>query len=265
MREHTERELVLAEWFLLWEDDEEMAGDPAGAMEVERIRSELRRRYLATLAPVAVSRCPFTDEVLTYPMDIVDLDGPFWDVENPVRLPPPETPETFVGLAGALRVSTDEDAGAGPGEVAYFPFLARPGPEVPYVIPEVLSVEGVVAVVSTLSVGPHRGYPIAYFAAPGTDREGVPTVDEWGSDRAWRRDRARGWVWDSSGVDEDDFDYDLGPWVDEGKLRWIEPGDETSTVRSGRQRCPYLDLPGRREVTRIEEHQVWWPSSSPDE
>ncbi len=244
-----DREMVLAEWFLIYEDDDD--DDAETRRVVGDRRTELRDKYLATLEPVEVSRCPITEEVLRYPLDVVDLDGPFWDVRNPARLPPPEEPATFLGLTGAVQLTVD---------VPYFPFLARPGPEVPFVLPHVLSENEVTAVVSAVLVGSHAAFALAYFAEPGADHESLPTIDEWGSDRAWRRAGKRGWVWDSADTDEDSFDYELAPWIEQGKLRWIEPYDPSFTLRQGLDGCPYVGQPGHREVTRIEDLEVWWPS-----
>jgi len=252
MSQYSERELLIAEWFLVYADHEE--DDEETRRQVAEIRTELREKYLAQLEPVGVSRCPYTGEELRYPIDTVGLDGPFWDVRNPVRLPPPETPETFFGLAGAVQLTED---------IPYFPFLARPGPEVPFVLPDVLERPDVTAVVSALLIGSHAGFAIAYFAEPGTDHERLPTVDEWGSDRAWRRTRDQGWVWDSANVDEASYDYELAPWIEQGKLRWIEPYDRSLELREGVDGCPYVGQPGHREVTRIEDLEVWWPSDPP--
>lgn len=255
VNECTERELVLAEWFLLYTDDEDDDEDTRAEVGVRR--DESREKYLAQLEPVELSRCFFTDEVVSYPVDTVSLDGPFWDVRNPARTMPPESPATLVGLSGAVQLTGDA------ADIPYFPFLARPGPEVPFVLPGVLDREGLVAVISAVLIGPHAGFPIAYFAEPGTDLEGVPAIDEWGSDRAFRRNPTRGWVWDSSTTPEDAYDYDLAPWIEQGKLRWIEPYDRSLVVRSGVDGCPYIDQIGHREVTRIEDLEVWWPSNAP--
>lgn len=75
---HAERELVLAEWVLQYTDVDE--DDAETRRQVGDIRAELSEKYLSMSRPVETSRCPSTDEVLRYPRDVVDLDGPFWDV-----------------------------------------------------------------------------------------------------------------------------------------------------------------------------------------
>lgn len=244
-----ERQRTVAEYHLIWEDDED--DSPALRDQVLARRTELRRTYLDLLPSVPVSRCPFGGDVLQRAIDVVDLDGLYWEAERPTRPPVEEAPTSFVGLVGALRLGEP---------IALAPFLAKPGPEVPYVRPDVLGRPGVGAVVSTLAVGPHTGYPIAYFFDPAHGP--VPDdlrMNEWGSERFRVRDGSGTWRWGTELDDESTYDYDLRPWLERGDLQWIAPGDADLVLRQGAQDCPYLDLPGHRAVTRVEEGEVWWP------
>ena len=56
------------------------------------------------------------------------------------------------------------------------------------------------------------------------------------------------------------MDFDLSSWIGAGKLLWIGPGDTSLELRSDVEECPYLDLDGRREMSRIQDGKVWRPS-----
>jgi len=198
-----------------------------------------RDEYLDLLPYRAVSRCPHTGLVALYPIDDAGLDGLWWRYEEPER-PLADLPPTLFALTGAVDV-TD------PIEPA--PFAVRPGPGAPYVLPRLLIEDQTVAVVSSITIGRHPGYVIAYYA-----RESLSTpctAAEWGTNR-WTltalqtREPATIEVTEL----ESERDYELAPWIESGRLRWIPPDDDTLTLRSGTEGCPYLDLPGRRsEIT----------------
>ena len=135
------------------------------------------------------------------------------------------------------------------------PWLACPGPGVPYVLPRLLADDGVRAVVSTVRVGAHTGYVIAYFAK--TAPSGVRSANDWGAPdhRLRRADGSVGW--DATFDDPASFDFALEPWVERGRVHWIAPGDPDLTLRSGLVGCPYLSLPGTRSWQRIQEGEVW--------
>lgn len=247
------RRLTVAEYFLVWEDSDD--DSPSLREQLQGRRSELRETYLSLLARVPVARCPFTDVVVERTIDDVDLDGLWWEARGPTRPPVEPAPPTFIGMTGAVRLG---------GPVAWAPFLAKPGPEVPYVRPDLLERPGVTAVLSAIQIGPHTGYPVTYFL----DSSLVPVpdelrVNEWGSERFRIEDERGVWRWGSELDDENRYDYDLRPWLERGDLQWIEPGDTDLELRTGVAGCPYLDLDGRRAVTRIEEGDVWWPGDDP--
>jgi hypothetical protein len=204
-----------------------------------------RSRYLEGLHCVNISRCPISGEVLGRRIDVDGLDGPWWDDENPIR-PVDEQPVTFVALCGAVRLGAD---------ITPAPFLTKPGPEAPFVVPELLAVDGVTAVISSLDIGPHLAYPITYWAHSLPDD--TPRPNEWGAS-SYQLPNGR---WGADDVFETAYDDELAPWIDANKLAWIAPDDTSLTVRTGRDGCPYVDLPGRRTVTRIHDGNVWWPET----
>jgi hypothetical protein len=201
----------------------------------------LEERYLETLPEPEISRSPHTGEVFRHSLDTGGLDGPWWRYENPLRPIGEELPETVVAFTGAVKLNE-------PVEV--FPFLCKPGPEAPFVIPRLLRAESVRAVVSQMPIGRHVGYPIVYFAEDPP--ETLQRFNTWGADRY---ETYLGW--DSVPEGSVELDYDLAPWVERGKLLWISPGDDRLVLQLGADRCPYFDLPGRRGFMRIQAGDVW--------
>lgn len=201
-------------------------------------------RYAAELPRVRLSRCPFTAEVLQHSVDTFGLDGPWWEYEVPTR-PDEVTPDSFYALTGAMRLAS---------RVEHTDVIVRPGPGVPFVVPWMLEHPMIKAVVSTVPVGGHTGYVVAYFAddpAPLLRR-----FNTWGrSSYSFRAGSQKAWSVAPEG--EEFVDYDLGRWIDEGKLSWIAPGDTTLSLRDGTDGCPYLDLTGSRNFASIRYGQVF--------
>lgn len=139
-------------------------------------------------------------------------------------------------------------------------FQAHTGPEVPYVIPRILSKPGITAVISQLDMTPgHIAYVIAYFA------ERRPPVQELASnwprtvflyttalgEHRWRFDNCK-------------WDFDLGPWLERGKIRWCQPrGDNRTLSDEPASQCPYLEVRGERQRMVVQRDQVWG-MGSPD-
>lgn len=186
--------------------------------------------YEAWQPDVALSRDPWTYEELVLPIDLEGLDGPWWNYFNPRRRLPASLPDGFAGLDGSVSVS---------GPVPGVPFAACPGPPVPTVMPGVLEAGDVAAVVSSLPLGPNTAYPVAYFVSPGAGRR--PVLNEWGTGHFLGR--VDGQMARLRGPDHE-RDSDLRPYLEAGTLRWIEPEDDTLTVREGAPGCPYLEIEG---------------------
>ena len=229
----------------------------APEVDADRLTSLVNRQvdliyeYQDGFQPRPVARCPFTGAVAGLAIDTFDLDGFWWDWGAPLR-GEDDLPDTTFAYNGALRLGVP---------VAWAPFVARPGPEVPFVVPRVLDHPAMHAVISTLPVGPHLGYPIVYFAQP------VPAdlrrVNDWGASRYFAQTSAGfGEVYVPEGVAE--YDWDLAPWIERGKLSWIAPGDDSLTLRTSVDDCPYLNLEGHRQIPVILEGQVHWRGDGDD-
>lgn len=199
-----------------------------------RAAESAEREYERRLPRLAQGCCPFDHKPLYRTFDPHGLDGPWWHPDatpaEPVSCP------HFCCLRGAVHFNGHAPRGGD--------FQAHVGPEAPYVIPAILDQPGVVAVVSQVRMTPgYIAYFIAYFAqrrppvrqlAANWPRTLFAYVTGAG-DRRWR-------------VDEVEQDFDLGRWVEAGKLRWCPP-DDSSTLAPFPQpasSCPYVGLPGER-------------------
>lgn len=123
------------------------------------------------------------------------------------------------------------------------------------VLPRLLTIPGIKAVISSVRIGPHQGYPIAYFASG--DQTGVERINTWGTKYYTFVDRYNMLRWGESLVSCSDYDFHLEPWIEGGQLLWIAPGDQTLTIQSGTTGCPYLGLDGSRQLQRIERGRAW--------
>ena len=211
-------------------------------LRLDRLRAE----YIAGVPAVPLSRCPFTNEVMQHSIDDHGLDGLWWDYNTPAR-PGERLPSSYFAMTGALRLK---------GSVSRAPFLCKPGPEVPYVVPRLLRYSMIMAVISSIPVDEHQGYVITYFARPVP--LDIPRINTWGAiDYVFPNDKGKV-CWDTHPYDPKDFYFELEPWISAGRVRWIAPGDQTLTLRDTTSGCPYLGLEGRRTITRIQEGKVWW-------
>jgi hypothetical protein len=109
--------------------------------------------------------------------------------------------------------------------------------------------------VSSLLVGEHVGYPIVYYASPVP--HDLVRVDDWGHafHSFVREDGSPGTAHAVQRSAEKDFD--LEPWLEQGKLAWIAPGDLTLALRRGSDGCPYVGLQGERGRQYFQGGRSW--------
>ncbi len=200
--------------------------------------AELGRTYEAGLPQVPFARCPIGGEVQFHSFDPFGLDGPWWNHDAPLR-PLMERIPSCLAVTGAVALG---------GDAGNVPWLCRPGPGAPYVLPHLLAVDGVFATIRQLAVGPHTAWAVCYFGAevPG----GMAMPNAWGTGTYWdASDGAPGWT--STPVDPAEREFTLSPWIARGKLYWIAPGDDTLTLRTEVASCPFVGLPGEQREQRI--------------
>lgn len=206
----------------------------------------LAEEYRDRLPRLPLSRCPFTGAEVRHSFDPYDFTGMWWQRDDPIR--PDDEPEAgqfFLALSGAVRISEP---------VEHTQFLVVPGPGLPFVIPRVLELPQVRAVLSYAPIGRHHGFSVAYFASAPLEGVRPPTL--WGTD--WTViDPSRRDPDDDLPDMEEDFDYDLEPWIRARKLSWIAPNDRTLTLRLDVAGCPYLGLTGDRHVQRVHYGETW--------
>ena len=204
-----------------------------------------RDAYAATVPTVSLSRCPLTQEPLVYPVETRGLEGLWWRYEAAVRPFQRPLPSLFA-VTGAVRLN---------GPPAWAPFLCKPGPEAPFVLPRLLDHPGITAVLSSLDIGAHTGYAIIYFSVAVS--HDVPRPNHWGMNRSVFTAANGLAAWDAQPEDPAEFDFALAPWIESGKLLWIAPGDTALTLRRTAGGCPYLDLPGTHNIVRIQQGERW--------
>ncbi len=225
----------------------ELLKSRAEVQSLHRAQSEMRQRleeYFESLPRIAVAPCPFDGRVLVRSFDPFGFDGPWWG-SNAAPKEPPACPH-FCVMGGAVRFDGRPARG---GE-----FRALTGPEVPFVYPRVLAMPGMLAVVSELPMDHGLlAYAISYFA----ERRPPPQHLVGG----WRR-TTHGWVTQlgETGfrIENDPWDFDLGPWLARGKLRWCPPGSDNTKLADPTGPCPYVDLPGQRKYLLVSGDSVGW-------
>jgi hypothetical protein len=199
--------------------------------------------YFDGLPRITVSACPFCGAALERAFDPWGLDGPWWGKTAVCKFDEPPACEHFQVLLGAVTVDPA-------GVPARLVMSGMPGPEVPFVVPRLMDLPGMLAVVGKLEMvcsGP--AYPIAFFSTeeihPGSLHQEWRRTDMW-YDRGGHR------LWS---VKNDVWDFDLQPFVDDDRLRWVvldtqllDTQDDPPAVykASDGHACPFVNLPGER-------------------
>jgi len=219
-------------------------GNMTAMSQARREREQIRATYYEELPRITASCCPFDGKPLVRTFDPFGFDGFWWQPDAM----PPELPACthFCVLRGAVHFQGKKPRGGA--------FEVHPGPEVPYVIPRLLEMEGMIAVISqTEMLAGYRVFLIAYFARRR------PPVQELTAD--WPRKIFTyttdfgevGWQFPN-----DPWDFELRPWALEGKLRWCLPGsDNTGLSDDPPEQCPYLAIEGQRTRIVIKGEHFW--------
>jgi hypothetical protein len=199
---------------------------------------QLNAAYNEGLPRVVMSCCPICGRSLVRTFDPMGFDGLWWRSDYPTE-EVPSCPH-FCVLSGAVTYQGLPPR-AGSQEVS-------PGPEVPFVYPRLLGLPGVVAVISALPMeNGYLAYSIGYFADKRPPGEQL--VAGWRGKVHYWKDQLGGSGWR---IENDQWDFDLRPWLEQGKIRWTAPGsDRTKLADEPWDRCPYSDLPGQHKAVVV--------------
>jgi hypothetical protein len=194
--------------------------------------------YFEDLPRLVMSCCPFDGKPLVRTFDPFGFDGLWWHPDMPTEELP--TCPHFCVLGGAVNYQGLPPR-AGNVEII-------PGPEIPFVYPRLLALPGVVAVISSLPMeNGYLAYPIAYFAKRRPPGEQL--VAGWRGTEHWWNEQLGGAHYR---IENDKWDFDLRPWLQQGKVLWTTPGSDRSALSNEPwDGCPYLDLPGKPKAVRI--------------
>lgn len=212
-------------------------GPPLSGHPGARVRDayyQVMGEYADRLPRVVMGACPFTGAALKCSFDPYRLDGPWWWKDRPFDIEEPEAPETFRVLLGALALN-----GRTPTETTD---QVYPGPEVPFVVPRLLGLPGMVAVIGRLELATGDvAYPISYWSTEpiAPDRLHQP----WLRQELWFPDGAGSQLWL---IANDPWDFELEGWIARDKLFWLEPGGQQVLGRRSGAACPYVNLAGDR-------------------
>ncbi len=219
-------------------------------------QNRLLDEYAEILPFVPVGRCPFTGDILEYVLDPLGLDGMWWCPNVLAKYPEPHASQHFRTLLGAIDFH-----GRIPAEAKVHREV-RPGPGVPFVVPQMLTIPGMRAVIAQvdLALG-DTGYAISYFSEGPV--HGGYLHQPWGRNAYQVFDADGNYeAWSTS---SEAWDYALGPWLDRELLLWIEPGDAKLVLHKGKP-CPYENLAGTRAPQEISEGTIYLltsPSGGP--
>ncbi|MBD3299262.1 MAG: hypothetical protein GF341_11440 [candidate division Zixibacteria bacterium] len=208
-------------------------------------RDKLRQEYFDRLPRILVSRCPVCKTELMRAFDPWGLDGLWWQEEEFTEFEEPPACEHFAVLTGALNLNGLPPLGGRS--------QANPGPEVPYVIPAVLDLPTMTAVIAQIPMeNGYTAFPIAYFCERQPPPEAL--TQPWRETSYNYTDVEGNPAWT---VKTDPWEFELGPWIQKGKVKWIAPNDDQFQIRSGAPNdYPYADVEGLREQLQITDEEM---------
>ena len=193
---------------------------------------ELSKTYMEGLERFDVSRCPFTGATYHFSCDTRGLDGPWWDAKQPLR-PIEEQTDSFIALTGSVNII---------GETPDIPFMVKPGPAVPWVCPRLLENEDICAVLSHIKIGMYDAYVVVYYSEDRSYE--IERINSWGTETYLAEDQDGAGVMGSTFDESEEYDFNIAPWIERGKLKWISIGDRTLELQDRIDNCPYIDLEG---------------------
>jgi hypothetical protein len=202
--------------------------------------------YFRELPKLAMACCPHCDKPLFRTFDPFGLDGLWW--RSDAQPDEPQPCPHFCVMLGAVDLRTSQPRPD---------FDVSPGPGAPFVVPRLLAQAGVVAVVSEIQMTDGAvAYPIAYFAKR---RPPIQTLTApWARTNFVYTTQLGVHAWRSAGEPAPDapapdtWDFDLGPYVSRGDVRWCDPGSDGSALSTAAPEAfPFANLAGVRQAQLI--------------
>lgn len=218
----------------LFPEVEDKAPTGHSAARLQDAYYQILGEYGDRLPRVAMGVCPITRQPLLSSFDPYGLDGPWWWKDRPFEIDEAKPPPTFRVLLGALALR-----GRIPEEVGD---EVIPGPGVPFVVPRLMALPGMVAVISSLELATgDTAYPVSYWSTMEIAAEDLH--QPWLRPQQWidGDDGSQSWM-----IANDPWDFDLSAWIAADKLLWIDPGGKDVVGRASGRACPYADLQGDR-------------------
>jgi len=226
-------------------------GEKGLGLSVEQWRAsdaeeqQILEEYAENIPYLAVSRCPLCNQALEVTIDTMGLDGPWWWKHCPVDLAPHIACDHFQVFLGALNLN-----GRQPNEVTK---TVIAGPSLPFVNDRLLQMDGVVAVLSEISIDPgYQGYMIAYFSEEPLDQA----------------DLHQEWRHETYGLLNDDgepvaaeqkldlWNFNLADWLGQGKLYFISPQDDSLKL-GVEMPSRYENMEGIKMEQSITNGEIW--------
>ncbi len=241
-----ERDRLIADFYAAFSrrndaHDRDAAAEATAADEMAACVGE----YEAATPIVSVSRCPFSGEVFETSLDIFGLDGMWWAYDHDYRPYVAPIP-TYFAWTGSMQLD---------GPIPNLPLKSMLGPQAPFVLPRILEHPAVRAVISSILVGEHVGFPVVYFAQP-TPHD-LERVDDWGHSFHYFS-RPDGSPTSAHSTEYDvDKDFEIEPWIRSGKLSWIAAGDIDLQLRTTGPDCPFVTVGGERHRQYIQNGKTW--------
>ncbi len=251
-------------WGRLYPPDGSDRPEPA---EFHRIREAYYQglsEYADRLPRLPMGVCPFTGTPLLRSFDPYGFEGWWWHVELIVQLAEPRPPGAFQTILGAVKLNRDAPTEVGTDAV-------RPGPEVPFVIPTLMELPGMQAVIGRIEMETgDTAYPVSYWS----EAEIPPNMlhQPWCREMWWFEDPETGKsAWS---IANDVWDFDLAPWVAQGKLSWVDLDSDTPIARRDDldflfslpgEKKPQLFAEGEREFLELPNGEPVVPFGEPDD
>lgn len=228
--------------------------------DLDKQREDAKAQYLKELPVIPVGRCPYCDSIVKKTIDTFGLDGPWWDIMAQ-DLKPQSCEHFFVLLAAVnLEGISPQDLST---ETTHY---ARPGPEVPYLVPRLLEIPQAKCILFSKKIlmEKHQAYFITYFCDPPVSAE--QGHQGWPRNQFYYTDGQGNTLWNSR---NDPWDFDIENWMTRSpsKIGWIDADDTDMKIQfTPPDKCPYINVPGRRRPLLIKQgkvHELALPSGTP--